>query len=160
MKQINMILAVLSVLGLMVLVGCGSEEKVAEDVPATEIAATAEVDHTAGSAEVQAFYFHSNRRCKTCLKIESLATKALTEGFADALGEGKLSWDVVNFEEAGNEHIVKDYGLVSQSVVLVRPNAGDTASWKNLDRVWELVSDDSAFVNYVQTEVKTFLGEN
>ena len=158
MKQMSAILAVLLIFGLATLSGCGTEEDAADVAPATETAVTAEVENAKGSAAVQAYYFHGSRRCKTCLKIESLATKAIAEGFADALAEGQISWQVVDFEEEGNEHFVDDFGLYTQSVVLVKPNVGDTASWNNLEKVWDLVHDDQAFIEYVQTEVNTFLG--
>ena len=37
---------------------------------------------------------------------------------------------------------------------------GEQARWKNLARVWELVRDKEAFGQYVQDEVREYLGVN
>ena len=57
----------------------------------------------------------------------------------------------------GNEHFTTDYEIFAPTVVLVSISDGSEQSWKNLDRVWELVDDKEAFVEYVRSETKTML---
>jgi len=108
---------------------------------------------------VTVYYFHSKTRCPTCRSIESFAHEAITEGFADALQSGRMKWQVVNYELPGNEHFVEQYHLVAPIVVLVRCEGGEVKESKELPRVWELVDDRDAFIEYVQTETRAMLGE-
>ena len=103
-------------------------------------------------------YFHGNRRCPTCRKLEAYSQEAIANGFADKIEKGSLEWRVVNFEDEGNEHFVKDYQLFSQSLILSRTKDGKETGWKNLDKIWELVGDKDKFLAYVQTETKAFIG--
>ncbi|HUT89442.1 MAG TPA: nitrophenyl compound nitroreductase subunit ArsF family protein [Thermoguttaceae bacterium] len=106
---------------------------------------------------VIAYYFHGNTRCPTCRAIESYAHEAVQAGFAEQLESGKLKWQVVNYELPGNEHFATDYEIFAPTVVVVEISDGSQQEWKNLDRVWELVDDKDAFVQYVQSETETML---
>lgn len=108
--------------------------------------------------KVVVYYFHGNTRCFTCRAIENFSRAAVGNGFPDELQKGRLEFQAVNVEEPANEHFVRDYQLVTRSVVLVRYADGKQEKWKNLDRVWELVRDNEAFAGYVQTETRQFLG--
>jgi hypothetical protein len=109
-------------------------------------------------SKVVVYYFHGNTRCFTCRAIENFSRAAVGNGFPDELQKGSLEFRAINVEEPSNEHFVRDYQLVTRSVVLVRYSDGKQVKWKNLDRVWELVRDNDAFARYVQTETKQFLG--
>ncbi len=108
---------------------------------------------------VVAYYFHGKTRCPTCQSIEAYAQEAISTGFADQLDDGRLQWQVVNYELAENEHFATEYELIAPTVVLVEMDGGKQKQWKNLARVWELVHDDkAAFVKYVQEETRNLLG--
>jgi hypothetical protein len=132
-----------------------------QDLRATADAAR-QTDSTAKppSDGVIAYYFHGNTRCPTCQTIESYAHDAVKTGFADELASGDLQWEVVNYEAAGNEHFAELYQVVAPTVVLVRMEGGKPTRWANLMRVWELVGDQDAFTEYIQTETRTLLGES
>jgi hypothetical protein len=117
-------------------------------------------DDTAPAAadRVIAYYFHGSQRCKTCLTIEAYAAEAIRTGFADALSDGTLEWKVVNIEEPANEHFVEDYQISTRTVVLVEMKDGKQVRWSTLDRVWDLVDDQPAFMTYIQEETKGYLG--
>ncbi len=107
--------------------------------------------------KVIAYYFHGNVRCRTCRKIEASAADAIQRVFADDISAGRLDWRPTNVDQPANAHFVRDYQLVTRSLVLVELTDGKQVRWKNLDQVWELVSDDIRFAQYVQREVKAFL---
>lgn len=109
-------------------------------------------------SKVVVYYFHGNTRCFTCRAIENFSRAAVGNGFPDELQNGRLEFLAVNIEEPANEHFVRDYQLVTRSLVLVRYSDGKQLKWKNLDRVWELVRDNDAFARYVQAETRQFLG--
>jgi len=108
---------------------------------------------------VVAYYLHTTFRCSTCRRLEALSREALEQGFSQDLSSGKLAFKVVNVEEPGNEHFVKDFQLVTKSLVLVEYKDGKVVRWKNLPKIWQLVRDRDAFIRYVQEETRAFLGE-
>jgi hypothetical protein len=108
---------------------------------------------------VVAFYFHGKVRCATCRTIEAYAHDAIHTGFANELDDGALTWRVVNVDEPENKHFVQDFKLVTRSVVLAELEDGQVVRFKNLDRVWQLVRNQDAFVDYIQSETRAFLKE-
>jgi len=112
----------------------------------------------ASTHKVLAYYFHGNVRCSTCRKIEAYTQEAIEGTLAEALKDGRLQWQVVNVTQPGNEHFIQDYQLFTRSVVVVGTRDGKQVRWKNLERIWDLVHDKGAFVNYIQDEVRAYLG--
>ena len=109
---------------------------------------------------VKVYYLHGNVRCPTCRSIEAYAKEAVETGFADELKNQKIQWQVINYESPGNEHYATDYQIVAPNVVLVKFKDGKQDSWKGLPEVWEHVGDKAAFVNFVQNNLREFLGES
>ncbi|MEW6573648.1 MAG: nitrophenyl compound nitroreductase subunit ArsF family protein [Bacillota bacterium] len=106
---------------------------------------------------VVVYYFRATARCPSCITIENYTREAVESGFSDALRDGRLQWQVVNVEEPGNGHFIRDYRLYAQSVVVVEIRDGRQTRWKNLDQVWNLLGDRAAFIGYVQKEVGAYL---
>jgi len=109
------------------------------------------------STRVLVYYFHGYVRCSTCRRIEMLAHLALQQEFSGELEDGRLQWQAVNIDEDPNAHFVDDYRLFSRALVVQTIRDGKKAEWKNLNRIWELIGDEMAFVKYVQDEVGSFL---
>jgi hypothetical protein len=105
-----------------------------------------------------AYYFHRTLRCPTCLAIERNAKRSVEQGFAADLKSGRLAWRAVNIEERGNEHFEKDFELESSSLVLAEMKGDHVLRWKNLEQVWELVGNPPRFHEYVQSELRAFMG--
>jgi hypothetical protein len=114
---------------------------------------------TSASHKVIAYYFHRTVRCETCRAIEAQAHATIEAEFTDPLKNGVLEWHVINVEEAGNAPFVKDYDLTTPSLVLVDLFNGQRVRWTKLNRVWELVHTPPAFAQYVQNELREYLGE-
>ena len=104
-------------------------------------------------------YLHMNRRCMTCEKLEAYSGEAVSSGFTEQLQDSSIVWRIVNFEEEGNEHFAKDYQLYSQSLIISKQRDGEEIEWKNLDKIWELVSDQEKFTEYIQSETKAFVAQ-
>jgi len=105
-----------------------------------------------------AYYFHSNTRCPTCQSIEAYAHEAIETGFADAMEDGRIQWQVLNYEKPENSGLARKYEIAMPMVVLVKREGGAETSWKSLDRVWELTGEKDEFVQYVQEETRSLLG--
>ena len=67
---------------------------------------------------------------------------------------------VVNYEKPENRHFIKDYKLVTKSLILVRLVNGKQTEWTNLKLVWQLYKNEEAFFNYVNQEVRKFLAKS
>jgi hypothetical protein len=110
------------------------------------------------SHKVAAYYFHRTVRCETCRAIEAQAHATIEAEFADALKTGALEWHVINVEEAGNEPFVKEYDLTAPALVLVDSFNGRQVRWSKLNRIWELAHTPPVFTQYVQDELRSYLG--
>lgn len=120
--------------------------------------AHAEDGAPAGQAtKIVAYYFHGTARCPTCIKLESYAHEAIEDSFKDELKAGRIEWRVVNTDDAGNRHFVKDFSLDGKSVVLVAVQGDRQLSWKNLDKIWDLVGSKDEYKKYIRKETSGFL---
>ncbi len=148
------------VIMLAALMSCSSSQREAADNTAEpEVAVTDSAAAVAGDGEPKtiAYYFHGNRRCANCIKIEKYTTEAVEQGFADLIASGRLEFRIINTDEAENRHFNDDYQLFTKSVVLVNEAGGAQVRWKNLSDIWNLLDDQEAFVGYVKQEVTYFI---
>jgi len=107
-----------------------------------------------------AYYFHGDRRCATCLRIESEAREALEKAFPEAFRSGELEWREVNYERPENEHFAEDFELLSSSLVLVDTFDGKQSAWRNLDEVWDRIRNEADFRSYVVEQTRRLLGHD
>ncbi len=102
-------------------------------------------------------YFHGDVRCTTCMQFEDWS-KTATEKFPAELSDGRLEWQLINFDQPENKHYIKDYGLADKSLVLVREEDGKTVRWKNVEEFWEFDENQKQeFVSLVQGLIADFL---
>ncbi len=139
----------LLVLGFAIAASCTILNVLAQQSPAPK----------AGTHKVIAYYFHTNTRCSTCMKIEAYSKEAIEQGFPEELKKGVLEMRIVNYENPANRHYIKDYKLVSKSLVLVNTVNGKQTEWTNLKLVWQLTGRKDAFLNYVRKEVRSYLAK-
>lgn len=109
---------------------------------------------------VLARYLHGNARCISCQTIEKYATEAITSAFKSELESGRLVWNKVNVETSLTYHLIREYQLSSQSLILTEEGTDSPKAWKKLDKIWELLGNKSAFITYVQEEIRSYLGES
>jgi len=145
---------------LLVFVAASVAYLVMDEARDAKTEATGEVGEFAGGTEhkVVVYYFHGDKRCRTCLSIEAYTREAIEEGFPGQLGSGDLELRVVNVDESENGHFVQDFGLTTKSVIIAEFRGGTQERWKNLDMIWEYVGDREIFIDYVTRETEEFLG--
>jgi hypothetical protein len=97
--------------------------------------------------------FHGVTRCNSCKAISKATQTVVENEYSDALNSGDLKWRVLNFDEPASRHFVKDYGIVSSTVVLVRRENGKDIEWRRLDAVWDHLFDDPAMKSYLKEEI-------
>jgi len=111
----------------------------------------------AKSHKVVAYYFHGNKRCVSCRKIEAYTKASIDSAFGDNLKSGDLEWRVVNTDSSQNEHYLEDYKMYTKSVILSDIHDGKEMRWKNLEKVWELLGDQKEFAAYIKSELDIFM---
>jgi hypothetical protein len=132
-------------------------DAVLDDPPVEDAAGEAAAEGVGNALIV--WFIHTDLRCWNCNTIEKFAHETLTERFADELASGAVHWQVANMDEPGSEHYGEDFDLLTSSVVLVEMEGGERKDWKNLSRVWDLVTEEEEFKGYVEKAVRGFLEE-
>jgi hypothetical protein len=97
--------------------------------------------------------FHGANRCNACREIGTETHEFLEKNFASDLQSGRMTWHVINFDEPAYHHYVKDYGLVTSTIVVVRREHGHDAAWRRLDAVWDHVFEIPAMDDYLGREI-------
>ncbi len=103
------------------------------------------------------YYFMTPQRCPSCVRIETWAQEAIKENFSEELEKGSIIWRVVDVNQPQNAHFIKDYSLYTKSVVVTKIREEKQVDWKNLEKVWTLLGNQTAFKMYVTDEVNQFL---
>jgi RNase H-fold protein (predicted Holliday junction resolvase) len=109
------------------------------------------------SRQLVVYYLHGTFRCPSCNTIERLTKQAVEQGFAEQLATGRVQLKILNIEEPGNEHFAEDYKLYTKSVILSDRKNGKEIQWKNLEKIWTLLHDETKFIEYINSEVKSYL---
>ena len=99
------------------------------------------------------YYFHGDKRCPTCHKLETYAKEALDVYFADEIASKNIVWKIVNVDKTENSHFIRDYKLVTKSVVLSEVANGKEVGWKNLDQIWQKVGDKDGYLQYIRESI-------
>lgn len=102
-------------------------------------------------------YFHGNVRCRSCMTIERFTREAVFDFYESDVENGNLEWHAINIDEPANEHYSDDYELFTRSVIVSQLQAGEEVRWKNLDRVWNLLSDEGEFKSYIRDEIDAWM---
>jgi len=69
-------------------------------------------------AKLNIVYFHSERRCPTCISIEENTKKTLNTYFAKQLKEGTITFQILKVEDEKNLKMVEKYKAEGSSLFL------------------------------------------
>jgi hypothetical protein len=151
MKPKNIISAV-----LLIFVGLSVAYMVFDKQKGGEVVFTDTAEAFRGDA-VFVYYFYGDKRCVTCKKLEGYAKEALDAYFSQQLASGEVVWKPLNTDLPENKHFVKDYELVTKSVVLSKNKDGKEVIWQNLDKIWDKVRDKDDYLSYIKENVTEIL---
>jgi hypothetical protein len=101
------------------------------------------------------YYMHATFRCFTCNSIESMAKEVVENDFPEALADGRLEWQVVNFQK--NTALGRQYGVGTSTLVISKIQDGKEVTFQRLDEVWQKISNPQAFKQYVDEMVQRYL---
>ena len=128
----------------------------AEAVSASSTASAVQpANVTADSVVV--YYFHGNRRCRTCMGIQRAIQTTISERFGAETGSGALVFREVNIEEPANAHFVKEFDLSSSSMVVAARSGDKTVKWENCSQVWPLAHQETELAAYAEKQIRSYL---
>ena len=141
----------------MILAGItGAESKEAPQVASEQQGSEKLLESNASGREIIVYYFHGTYRCPSCLQIEDWSFDAIRERFAPALEQGTIIWTTINIDKPENRHLVEAYQVSTQALIIVRMSGKKEKRYKNLGKVWEYLSDQQTFYDYVTHEINKF----
>ncbi|MGE4300515.1 MAG: nitrophenyl compound nitroreductase subunit ArsF family protein [Victivallaceae bacterium] len=143
------IIALLLLLFVMASIGIMVYREIKAGPPASAAAGAEAVSSPIKDKVLTVYYFHGDRRCMTCNKIEEITRKAVEDKFAPELADGTVVFRSVNVDEPGNKHFVQDFGLDSKIVVMQK---GDRI--EKFPEVWTLVKNPEQLTAYIQNGVE------
>jgi hypothetical protein len=113
---------------------------------------------TTAPHQIVVSYFHGDVRCATCKKLEAYSREAVEKTFAAEIAAGRLAFRMVNTDRQENEHFIRDYSLITKSLVVTEEHDGKVVRWTNLDKIWTLVrGDQQEYSDYVVAGVRAYL---
>lgn len=108
-----------------------------------------QVTTPSSSATLQVIQFHNEHRCETCLKIERLTKKTLTDYFPT------IPFSLVNVEEKKNEKMTEQFEAFGTSLFLYNPKTGKK---KDLtDFAFMNAGDEVKFESELKKHIEAFL---
>jgi hypothetical protein len=119
-------------------------------LPQVVVAADAPADR------VVVIYFHRTQRCPTCLKMGSYSEEAVKGGFAKQIKDAKVEFHYIDFQDQKNGALTKGYKVGGPTLIVARVAGNKVAEFKNLTEIWTKVREKSAFIDYVQSNVKDY----
>lgn len=156
------LLAALLVLASALVVGCKKTESETTGAAAEAVAATSTTSAVNPANltpdSIVVYYFHGNRRCRTCMGIQRTIQTTVADRFAAETASGALVFREVNIDEPSNAHFIKEFDLSSSSMVVVARSGETTVKWENCSQVWPLAHDEAALGTYAENQIRSYLG--
>ncbi|OGU58346.1 MAG: hypothetical protein A2X64_10040 [Ignavibacteria bacterium GWF2_33_9] len=101
-------------------------------------------------------YFHATVRCASCVQIEDFITQTMNLAFQKEIGDSTLRFSSLDFMDPENEPMMEYYGFDTQALIITKVVDGKEVEYKNLELIWDYLSDFSKFEKYVEDEIKAF----
>lgn len=64
---------------------------------------------------IKAYYFHATRRCATCIAVEDVTSKTLSETYGD-----KILFESIDIEKDEDNSLIKKYKISGQTLLLIK----------------------------------------
>lgn len=103
------------------------------------------------------YYFYTDTRCSSCTKLEAYTREAVEKRLAGGYKNWRVEFRGVNVDEPANAHFTQDYWLNSKAVIVQKFSGQKPLDWGKLDRVWTLLDDKAAYLDYVEAETRKLL---
>jgi len=149
-KYINLLFIII----ILTMTSCNSEEKQDksdENISNKNVTVMAKID------KVIVYYFHTTYRCQTCNLFEKYTKDILNQYYSNKQKSGEITLKIINIDDDKNQHFVSDYSLVTKSLVLSAIKNETEKEWKNLDKIWMLIRDETVFKDYLRKNIEEYV---
>jgi len=120
------------------------------------VAEEKEIPDVKKADRIEVINFHATQRCVSCTTLGKLSEKTITERFANEVASGKIIFKSVNVELRKNTEIVNLYQASGSSLYINAVKDGKNNIVQNV-KVWQYLSDEIAFTNYLETKLRSLL---
>jgi len=96
---------------------------------------------TTPSLKTEVIYSHTKLRCVTCLCFESRIKWVIDKYYTDEIEAGKLTFRIINAQDAKNADLVKKYGIVG-SQLFVNTVVDGKGHIKDISEIWNWNCND------------------
>jgi hypothetical protein len=105
---------------------------------------------------VIALYFHRTERCPTCRKMGAYSEEAIKKAFAKELKNGTVQFRNIDFQDPKNARLTKAYKIEDPALIVAKIRDNRVAAYKDLEDIWEHVTDKPKFLTYVQKNIAAY----
>jgi hypothetical protein len=89
----------------------------------------------------------------------SYSEEAVATGFASEVKNGQVGFYFIDFQDEKNARYTKAYDITGPALIVAKISGNKVVSYRNLEDIWSRVDDKTAFLRYVQDNVKTGLAK-
>ena len=158
-KKLTVIILVLLAIPF-VLTGCdGQTDGIESATPQTSSSADAEglMSSVVQKADkIEVVHFHATQQCFSCTTVGQFALKTIQDRFPEEYKNGTIVFRDINGELPENRDIVVKY-QARGSALFVNAITGEQETIQEDTRVWRLVTDEQAFMDYFEGRLKELL---
>lgn len=115
--------------------------------------------HNTARSSVIAYYFHRTIRCVSCITVEFVTGQTIEKAFKQQIHDGRLTWMRINLDENGGQEYEKQFGVSRSALIVAKVDDRGEVQYKELTKVWELLSDPDALSKYVENEINEYLND-
>lgn len=158
--KINKVLAIGVGLLFIVLVGTDLyfDRENSKPVTAEQLKTAKTEEKLKPADKIEILNFHSTARCVSCLTISRVTEETLNERFSSELASGKITFTQYNVDLPENKEISQKYQATG-TALFMNAIIGQNESFKEYPKVWNYVSNEPAFKDYIEQEINKLLGK-
>ncbi|MDZ7611230.1 MAG: nitrophenyl compound nitroreductase subunit ArsF family protein [Candidatus Moranbacteria bacterium] len=102
--------------------------------------------------------FHGTQRCVACETVGEYSEETVKQRFKEEVQEGKVVFKSINGQLPENKELVQKYQARGSSLYINAIKDGED-NIKEDTRVWRLISSEEKFMDYLENEINSYLGE-
>jgi len=162
MKNKLAIIVLVLLTASFVLAGCGGQVSDTVNTP-LQPSSTVSVEGLMSEAmqqkadKIEVVHFHATQQCWSCTTVGKYALKTIQERFPKEYKNGMIVFRDINGELPENRDMVIKYQARGSSL-FVNGITGEQDHIQEDVRVWRLVNDEQAFMDYFEGKLKELLG--
>ncbi len=130
-------------------------------LPATEnhVEASSQGAEEVDEKVVEVYYFHRNRRCGPCRRIENFTKKTMETFFQEEMETGTVVFHIMNVQQDENQEVAKKFNAVSTALHINTINGQEEES-TNLTRfAYRNVRNEEGFLTGLKDHVTSALND-